>query len=1607
MLISEDDGLFGGFFVKRNHVFAGCVVLLLVFVSITWGGELRVGAGEAYGTIQSAVNAAVDGDVVIVGDGTYTGDGNGDILINGKSITVRSEKGPESCIIDCESLSGYGFRFEGFAEPDLNTIELDGFTVIGGSMGGIKIFNSSPTIKNCVIRENREALNIRASSSIIQGCRIINNSGGMSDPVVKVNFTKLEFRDCLFRGNRDSDEDIAELSSSTVVITSCIFTKNRYSQAVYRDQNISILGIKNGSDVSILNSVFSDNNYGKNLVEVSVESQVDIRNSIFRPNLRRGTFSGFRVIGTSGGSSVSFSHNILEGGIDSFMLESEDDLDWGEGNKDVDPMLTEDLRHLLSGSPCIDSGDPDFDISTLAYDIDGETRIHGGLVDIGLDEFIDSDGDGLGDWFEELASGTTTEAVPDGDPDGDGLSNIEEYQSGSLPNVSSEIYVDPVEGNDSWSGLLSEPEGDDGPKRTIQAGIDACVNGQVILSPGTYRGEGNRNISFKGKPITVRSIDPEDPSVVSRTVIDCEGSEGEYRCGFYFHEYEGKDSVLAGVSIMNGSFDNGGGICVVGSGPIIRNCRIYENRNFLGGNISGRGGGVYHSGELELVLESCTIVENISVGRGSGIYSDGNIIISGCLIGDNFLDGQNQGCIYLSGKSIINRSIIRGNYSIQYNDYVGIYYGLYGDGHELLNSLVVANGISNSNVAISTQQNGHASVVIRNCTVAGNSGTGIKVINGEVINSIVWGNSVIDIYNFSQLSVNNSNIGSISNPVSGTGNISFDPLFVDSLNGNYGLRPGSPCINSGDEDGDYDGESDFEGNRRVSYGRVDMGAYEFDGRYDLDGDSRVDFSDFVVFARFWMADDCGASNLWCGWSDFNSDGHPGMDDFVWFADNWLYGVDILQRAGFWNLDNIVDSVAEDGSQFGRDGKLVNTYGSLRVRGWSGKTLTFDGVDDYVKIEGYKGILGVDPRTVCAWVRTTDTEGEIISWGPSDSSGGRWVLLTQGDGFLRLEVGGGAIEGSTNICDGRWHHVAAVLGSYAVPKVSDIKLYVDGIMETPTLSSERLINTVAGPDVKIGLWSGGQRFFKGLIDEIEIYEGALNLDALKNIASFERDLQGYWTFDEDEGSTASDESIFRSYGKLLDMNENPWVEGKIGNALSFDGVDDRVQVMSYKGVDGGNSRSVCAWIKTTDIGGEIISWGSNGVDGGRWDFMTDGSGFLKLQVGGGAIVGSTFVCDGQWHHIAVVLDSDGTPNINEVVLYLDGFPEVASSVGDRIIDTKPGPDVKFGVWGGGQQYFNGLIDEVRIYGRGLSRDEIEVFAGIYSDAGDDASVGPDPDGSGVANLSGRIISFETSEVSWSLVSGPGAVVFEDVSLAETTARLSGEGEYVLRLTVVDGDEEVSDEVTITVRGLLPLGVWSFDGSSGDVAADSSVYLRDATLLNMDDGAWVEGKAGNCLSFDGVDDIVRVFGYPGIGGGASRTVCAWIKTTDTAGQIVSWGPDYTPGGRWIMRTEDSGYLRLEVGSGAIVGSTVVCDGEWRHVTVVLDNDGTPNVNEVKLYVDGVLEVPSSVGDMAIDTVLSRDFRIGFWGLGDRYFEGLIDELRIYDRALSLEEISELAE
>jgi len=120
------------------------------------GAMLEVPA--EFATIQEGIDAARSGDTVLVADGTFCGPGNRDIEYHGKGITVMSEHGPESTVIDCEN-NGRGFRLwlgEG------HFARLIGMTVVNGRAsygGGLYCEDSYPTVSHCIFKNNTALYN--------------------------------------------------------------------------------------------------------------------------------------------------------------------------------------------------------------------------------------------------------------------------------------------------------------------------------------------------------------------------------------------------------------------------------------------------------------------------------------------------------------------------------------------------------------------------------------------------------------------------------------------------------------------------------------------------------------------------------------------------------------------------------------------------------------------------------------------------------------------------------------------------------------------------------------------------------------------------------------------------------------------------------------------------------------------------------------------------------------------------------------------------------------------------------------------------------------------------------------------------------------------------------------------------------------------------------------------------------------------------------------------------------------------------------------------------------------------------------------------------------
>ncbi len=359
---------------------------------------------------------------------------------------------------------------------------------------------------------------------------------------------------------------------------------------------------------------------------------------------------------------------------------------------------------------------------------------------------------------------------------------------------------------------------DDAPAdfNTIQEAIDDANDGDTVLvAPGTYTGDGNRDIEFKGKAITVKS--EEGPK---SCIIDCQGVENKPHRGFYFHNNEDSNSVVQGFTVTYGYMgpDSGGAFFCIESSPIIRDCIIF-------GNTARNGGGIY-AYQSDVLIENCIIRENTasfgstnSEGGGIGVYH-GNAQLRNCLIMGNTTSGLGGGIYCFKGD------------------------------HQIINCTITDNRTGNRGGGISIGPGGNHESYLRNSVVWNNSA-------GEYGDNIELG--YMGILFVMRLNVSNSLIGEDPNSVydpfehiSGQW-LMTDPLFAHNgywdpnctqenpyddflIEGDYHLKSQagrydpnsqswviddvtSPCIDAGDPNTPVGEEPGLNG------GIINMGAY--------------------------------------------------------------------------------------------------------------------------------------------------------------------------------------------------------------------------------------------------------------------------------------------------------------------------------------------------------------------------------------------------------------------------------------------------------------------------------------------------------------------------------------------------------------------------------------------------------------------------------------------------------------------------------------------------------------------------------------------------------------------------------------------------------------
>ncbi|MDP8231025.1 MAG: LamG domain-containing protein [Candidatus Gorgyraea atricola] len=642
----------------------------------------------------------------------------------------------------------------------------------------------------------------------------------------------------------------------------------------------------------------------------------------------------------------------------------------------------------------------------------------------------------------------------------------------------------------------------------------------------------------------------------------------------------------------------------------------------------------------------------------------------------------------------------------------------------------------------------------------------------------------------------------------------------------------------------------------------------------------------------------------------------------------------------------------------------DTAGEMWAAGKIGNALECDGTNDYVDCDGDSLFNpGSDSYTVTVWMKTNSNSNLQYIWSKEDGGANAFSPLLNHPSsgkiywYIRGTNNKDVETSSTVITDTNWHHAAFVLNRTE----DNAYIYVDGEQVL-----QQSIANVGSISASSSFWIGRIPWsasypFNGLIDDVRIYNYArtaaqvmvdYNAGAAAHLGSGADPNEGnapvaYYSMDNLSGANLYDESGSGNNGTITGATA---AQGKHGMALNFDG-DDYVSTSITSSF---SALTVTAWVKCSDV-----TWSRDGSDVqefiAKWesgnksfDFrMTDGQMEVLISPGadsnGEQETSTLSLASDRWTFVAFTYDDTA----NTVTIYKDDSSETFSNA--VTMGGSTGIQIGRLTWSGTtQRNFKGLIDEVKIYDYARTQAQIAY----------DYSKGA------------PIAHYRFDE-------GTGSIAHN----AESSAN----------------------------SGAAPVAWWRMDTASSGAANGATVSDESGNANNgtADDGAnntgmsWTSGKIGpGALDFDGTDDKVNL-GSDVVGSiSGDYTVEAWAKPAALdAGRhtIFSWsymelGQDGSNAYFW--QAYDGSW-----GSGyQYISTTAPLDTTSFHHFVGVHKEDVG----VDLYVDGVyIGTDTTKTGSSLNISGTSYLGVYYTGTGG-YFNGDIDDVRIYDYARTAEQI-----
>jgi hypothetical protein len=677
-----------------------------------------------------------------------------------------------------------------------------------------------------------------------------------------------------------------------------------------------------------------------------------------------------------------------------------------------------------------------------------------------------------------------------------------------------------------------------------------------------------------------------------------------------------------------------------------------------------------------------------------------------------------------------------------------------------------------------------------------------------------------------------------------------------------------------------------------------------------------------------------------------------------------------------------------------NGNNALVYGAPNLSsGYHGNALELDGANDYLKLSNS---IGSDENfSFAAWVNWNGESmwQRIFDFG-NDTTQYLFLTPRSGANTLRFAIKNGGSEQyieTSPLPVGEWTHVAVTLRD-------DIaKLFVNGEMLAKNTAATINPSDFQPSANYIGKSQFADPLFSGKIDDIVITDRALTNDEVLELFNNNRkakfagvplDIAGVSFGAEQTNDIYSDNgAIDNAAVDSFDRDRNTyWAnDGNLATAwITFDLGSvreiDRIKLKLY-------SSRARTYPLTIDIDGTVVFSGNTATTTGYWEPEFE-------PVSGRNVTVTMTAANSDGGGWLGIYETEIIEPLNEPPYFTALISAVVAAEGSLF---------SLNLAGGAVDPEGGSVSFRKISGPSwVSVTEDGAVSGVPSDSDvgiNELSVGAsDADDNitaaamqiTVANTYSGILGIDDLAGLLESWLATDCLDFPPCGGADLTADEAVDIEdFAVQARNWLGDE--------SLQLYLPLSA-----ARGSATKDASIYNRTALLYN-DPQISADG-----LQLDGSDDYVEIAGYKGVTGTSSRTYSARIKTSSTNTELISWGSD-SGGGKWLILIDSTGRLRTAVNGGFIAGSTNLADGRWHHLAVVLENDGSPDISEAKLYVNGQLDATSAFDTQAVDTGACQNVQIGLCELQQafRYFDGIIDEVRIFDRALSADEIGQLAQ